>query len=263
MKYFLRQFLRWITWILIILAIVFWIVTVLGWLVTDPSFELANVVVSAILTVLAVLLRSLNKSWNKLKFSVLSTDVGMSSGGIELKDGKFALSKQLVLSLHSKVCVHNFGNPTSLMFFISSIGPKSLSSCLSEDLLPKDINVEIKSRKQPNWAAVELGNPFVAETGDKNIEVRVIIPLSVREIEKSFGALASLENFTVALKIHAEGLGSKITLKPFTLNLLPIHNRIENDIASQIPKYPVRSNQPVDTQQLVYVMKRYWVGEKK
>lgn len=193
-------------------------------------------------------------------FTVSSSAIGLSDGGIKLADGGFALDSNVILSFRAKMCVHNSASPVSVRLGVASIEPPSLSKCLPEDLALRDVNLEVRHRKQPNWAAVDLGNPFVAETGDLHIEARARIPLVVSKIEDAFGALAALKRMDVTLEAILEGAGQKLAIPTLSLDLSSVHARIESNIESKIPKYHARSNQRVDTKQLLSALKRYWTG---
>ncbi|MFW6116255.1 MAG: hypothetical protein ACOC6F_00875 [bacterium] len=193
-------------------------------------------------------------------FSISSSAISLSDGGIKLTDGTFTLDPNLVLSIRTKMCVHNPASPVSIRLRVASVAPAALLGCLPAELALGDVNVRVRHRKQPNWAAVELGNPFVAEAGDLHIEVGARIPLVVSRIEEAFGALAMLRSMDVALEATMEGTGDKLGVPAMSLDLSPVHARIESDVERQIPKYPVRSNQPVDTKALLSAMKRYWTG---
>jgi hypothetical protein len=255
-----RRVLRWITWVLIALASVFWVLAIWGWLKGDPGFEPIVVLVSAVLSLLGLASGWLSKALENPGFTIQSSSIGLSRGGIVLADGEFSFSHELVLSFRAKLCVHNSGLPVSVRLRATSIGPDPLSGCLLKGISPEDINIKIRYRKQPNWASTDLGNPFVAEAGDRYVEIRAEIPFSVPKIEQVYRALASLKEMTITLEASLEGIGTKLTLKSEPLDLSPVHKSIEQEIVARIPKYPVRSNRPIDTQQLVLAMKRYWLG---
>lgn len=193
-------------------------------------------------------------------FTVSSSAISLSDGGITLTDGGFGLDSNLILSFQAKMCIHNSASPFSVRLQVASIAPPSLVRCLPEDLALKDVIVEVRHRKQPNWAAVDLGNPFIVEDGALHVEARAKIPFVVPRIEEAFGALAALKEMEVTLEAMLEGTGAKLAVPALTLDLSPVHARIESDVERKIPKYPVRSNQPVDTKQLLSALKRYWTG---
>lgn len=58
----MHSLLRCITWILLIVAILLWLLTLIGWLVTEPGFEPLNVFIGAVVTSLMTLLSRLGTS---------------------------------------------------------------------------------------------------------------------------------------------------------------------------------------------------------
>jgi len=58
----MHSLLRCITWILLVVAILLWLLTLIGWLVTEPGFEPLNVFIGAVVTSLMTLLSKLGTS---------------------------------------------------------------------------------------------------------------------------------------------------------------------------------------------------------
>lgn len=260
MKLFWRRNAHWITWILIVLAVAFWVITIVGWVMTEPGFEPINVVVSAVVSLLAAMSKRLSRAPDDVGFTISSSGINLSDGGIRQVDGGFCLASELTLSFRAKVCVHNSSSPASVRLRIASIGPRALSRCLPEDVVLQDIDLKVKYKKRPNWAAVDLGNPFIAEAGDRHIETTAKIPLSVRKIQEAFGALAALKEMEVILEADLDKTGTRLSVSTGSLDLSLVHAKIVADAVAMIPRYPVRSTRPIDTVQLVLSLKRYWTG---
>lgn len=260
-----RRVARMITWVFIVVAALLWILTIIGWFVTDPGFEPANAVVSVVFSCLAAIFgwlgRGQDESAKRVRFALLSGSASLNAGGIEYANGRFSLSSELVIGFYAKMCTYNPGLPASARLSIASIEPVSLSGCLPDGSSLKDIDVVIKYKEHPNWASIELGNPFTIVSGDRNIDVSAKIPLNVAKVERAYGALASLKEATVIFRVDFEATKQHLLIDPLRLDLTPVHKRIEQDVTSKIPKYQVRSTQAIDTEQLVQALKRYWLGE--
>ncbi len=80
------------------------------------------------------------------------------------------------------------------------------------------------------------------------------------EIEKNYGALALLKDMTIILRGEIEGT-KKFSLEPIHCDLTPVHRQIERKVASMIPQYQVRSNRKINSEQLVQILKQYWIGD--
>ncbi len=260
-----RRVARKITWVLIIVAALFWIFTIVAWFITDPGFEPANVVMSAVFTGLTVIVVRLGREPDefakRVKFALLSGSTSLNAGGIECANGQFSLRSELVISFYAKMCTHNPGLQASARLSIASIEPISLSGCLPDGSSLKDINVVIKYKEHPTWGSVELGNPFSVVPGDQDIDVSAKIPFNVAKVEHTYGALASLKEATVIFRVDFEATKQHLQIDPLRVDLTPVHKQIEADVTSNIPKYQVRSTQAIDTEQLVQALKRYWLGE--
>jgi hypothetical protein len=196
-----------------------------------------------------------------LKFVVKSKNVDLSNGGIESANGEFLINPELIVYFKAQLYAHNPGPPTSAKLAIASIGPDRLSKCLSKGILPDKIGIKVEYKKNPNWGSIKLENPFIVENGDKNIYITAKIPFCVVEIEKSYGALALLKDMTVTLRAEIEATQKKLSLEPIHCDLTPVHQQIEHRVVSMIPQYQVRSNQKINTEQLVQMLKQYWLGE--
>lgn len=261
----LRRIARTITWAFIVIAALLWILTIVGWFATDPGFEPANLVVSVVFSGLAAIFgwlgREQTEFTKQVRFALLSSSISLDAGGVEHANGRFSLSTELVIDFYAKMCTHNPGLPVSARLSVASVEPVSLSECLLDESSLKDINVVIKYKEHPNWASIELGNPFSIVAGDRNIDVSAKIPFSVAKIERAYGALASLKEATIIFRVDLEATKQHLQIDSLRVDLTPVHKRIEADVSSMIPKYQVRSTQTIDTKQLVQVLKRYWLGE--
>ena len=260
-----RRVARIITWVSIVVAALFWIYTIVGWFITEPGFEPLNVLISTVITGLSAIFiwigRKTVEFAKRVRFTLLSGGTSLNAGGIKFAEGQFSLRSELVIDFYAKMCTHNPGLPASAMLTIASIEPISLSGCLPDGSLLKDINVVIKYRKHPNWASTDLGNPFQIDPGDLNIDVSAKIPFNVAKIEHTYGAIASLKEATLIFRVDFEATRQHLQIDPLRVDLTPVHKQIEADVTSNIPKYQVRSTQAIDTEQLVQTLKRYWLGE--
>ncbi len=259
-----RRVARIITWVFLIVAALFWILTMIGWFISDPGFEPAIVVASVIFSALGGISRWLGKEPDKtakqMNFAVGSSSVSLSAGGIECVNGEFSMRSELTVGFHARICTHNPGLPASVKLVIHSMEPHSLSDCLPNGLSLQDIGIVVEYKKHPDWASIELGNPFSAISGDRNFDVSAKIPFGVDRVEHNYDSVASLKEAIITLRADFEPLDHHLLIGPIRFDMTPVHRSIEKCVISKIPKYQLGSTQAHDTEKLVQTLKRYWLG---
>ena len=168
-------------------------------------------------------------------------------------NNRLSLFPQITVTIHVKLNIYNHNQrPTHVKLVVTSVDAEW-------ELAGKPSDMKVSVDRIISRSNTKSGNPFVLEPGEINDDVRLRAELlfTVPE-ENGFEYLGQLSHLTV--RLGAEQAGKKPTTLEIKCDVVPIHQKIENDVTTRLQHSQNEGNIPL---QAVQILKKYWNVKKQ